>query len=96
MDVSRRGKLMCIKVRMLDDTVGVFHLGVSSVIPIHVPKLIFQHKAIGQALFDEVCRHLNLLECDYFGLEFLDCYGNHVRVRSGAHTHCLSSVLAGP
>lgn len=26
---SKRGKLMCIKVRMLDDTVGVFHLGVS-------------------------------------------------------------------
>uniref|UniRef100_A0A0N5ATX9 Tub domain-containing protein n=1 Tax=Syphacia muris TaxID=451379 RepID=A0A0N5ATX9_9BILA len=24
----RKGKLMCIKVRMLDDTVGVFHLGV--------------------------------------------------------------------
>lgn len=24
----KRGKLMCIKVRMLDDTVGVFHLGV--------------------------------------------------------------------
>ncbi|VDO44550.1 unnamed protein product [Brugia timori] len=57
----RRGKLMCIKVRMLDDSVGVFHLG---------------HKALGQALFDEVCRHLNLLECDYFGLEFTDCYGN--------------------
>lgn len=25
-----------------------------------------------------MCRHLNLLECDYFGLEFLDAYGNHV------------------
>ncbi|TKR81156.1 hypothetical protein L596_015080 [Steinernema carpocapsae] len=46
---------------MLDDTVGVFHLG---------------HKALGEALFDEVCRYLNLLERDYFGLEFLDCYGN--------------------
>lgn len=38
-----KGKLMCIKVRMLDDSVAVFHLG---------------HKAIGQSLFDEVCRHL--------------------------------------
>lgn len=37
-----------------------------------------QHKALGQALFDEVCRHLNLLECDYFSLEFTDCYGNRV------------------
>ncbi|CAD5228392.1 unnamed protein product [Bursaphelenchus okinawaensis] len=57
----RKGKLMCIKVRMLDDTVAVFHLG---------------HRANGQALFDEVCRHLNLLESDYFGLEFVDGYGN--------------------
>uniref|UniRef100_A0A0N5BR16 Moesin/ezrin/radixin homolog 1 n=1 Tax=Strongyloides papillosus TaxID=174720 RepID=A0A0N5BR16_STREA len=57
----KKGKLMCIKVRMLDDTVAVFHLG---------------HKADGQALFDEVCRHLNLIESDYFGLEFIDCYGN--------------------
>lgn len=24
----RKGKLMCIKVRMLDDSVAVFHLGV--------------------------------------------------------------------
>uniref|UniRef100_A0A1I8BGH8 FERM domain-containing protein n=1 Tax=Meloidogyne hapla TaxID=6305 RepID=A0A1I8BGH8_MELHA len=55
-----KGRLMCIKVRMLDDTVGVFHLG---------------HKALGQALFDEVCRHLNLFESDYFGLEFL-AFGN--------------------
>uniref|UniRef100_A0A914H0I2 FERM domain-containing protein n=1 Tax=Globodera rostochiensis TaxID=31243 RepID=A0A914H0I2_GLORO len=56
-----KGKLMCIKVRMLDDSVGVFHLG---------------HKAAGQALFDEVCRYLNLLESDYFGLEFIDSFGN--------------------
>ncbi|KAI6205497.1 Moesin/ezrin/radixin-like protein 1 [Aphelenchoides besseyi] len=57
----RKGKIMCIKVRMLDDTVAVFHLG---------------HRATGQALFDEVCRHLNLLENDYFGLVFVDGYGN--------------------
>jgi hypothetical protein len=44
-----------------------------------VEQHLFQHKALGQALFDEVCRHLNLLESDYFGLEFLDCYNNHVR-----------------
>ena len=81
MDASRRGKLMCIKVRMLDDTVGVFHLGVSD-LSLYFFKTFLQHKAIGQALFDEVCRHLNLLECDYFGLEFLDAYGNHVRTLS--------------
>uniref|UniRef100_A0A1I7T979 Moesin/ezrin/radixin homolog 1 n=2 Tax=Caenorhabditis tropicalis TaxID=1561998 RepID=A0A1I7T979_9PELO len=59
---SKRGRLVCIKVRMLDDTVAVFHLG---------------HKAIGQTLLDEVCRHLNLLECDYFGLSFIDINQNH-------------------
>ncbi|GMT31577.1 hypothetical protein PFISCL1PPCAC_22874, partial [Pristionchus fissidentatus] len=57
---SPRGKLMCIKVRLLDDTIAVFHLG---------------HKALGQTLMDEVSRHLNLLERDYFGLVFVDCTG---------------------
>ncbi|KAI6191591.1 Moesin/ezrin/radixin-like protein 1 [Aphelenchoides bicaudatus] len=59
----KKGKIMCIKVRLLDNCVAVFHLG---------------HKATGQALFDEVCRHLNLLESDYFGLVFVDGYGNKV------------------
>ncbi|KAK0404651.1 hypothetical protein QR680_017556 [Steinernema hermaphroditum] len=61
MDLKKRGKLMCVKVCLLNQTTAVFHLG---------------HKALGEALFDEVCRYLNLLEKDYFGLEFLDCYGN--------------------
>lgn len=29
----------------------------------------------GKELFDEVCTHLNLLECDYFGLSFKDTDG---------------------
>ncbi|KIH55486.1 hypothetical protein ANCDUO_14356 [Ancylostoma duodenale] len=36
------------------------------------------HKAIGQTLLDEVARHLNLLENDYFGLEYIDNAGCHV------------------
>ncbi|WKY16178.1 hypothetical protein Q1695_001117 [Nippostrongylus brasiliensis] len=59
---TKRGRLVCIKVRMLDDSVAVFHLG---------------HKAIGQTLLDEVARHLNLLENDYFGLECIDNTGCH-------------------
>ncbi|KJH40805.1 FERM protein [Dictyocaulus viviparus] len=58
----KSGRLVCIKVRMLDDSVAVFHLG---------------HKAIGQTLLDEVARHLNLLESDYFGLESIDNAGCH-------------------
>ncbi|EYC00503.1 hypothetical protein Y032_0115g506 [Ancylostoma ceylanicum] len=59
---AKCGRLVCIKVRMLDDSVAVFHLG---------------HKAIGQTLLDEVARHLNLLENDYFGLEYIDNAGCH-------------------
>ncbi|KAE9413003.1 hypothetical protein Angca_009418 [Angiostrongylus cantonensis] len=59
---TKKGRLVCIKVRMLDDSVAVFHLG---------------HKAIGQTLLDEVARHLNLLESDYFGLESIDNSGCH-------------------
>ncbi|CAJ0581141.1 unnamed protein product, partial [Mesorhabditis spiculigera] len=59
----RRGKLMCVKVRLLDESVAVFHLG---------------QKATGQTLLEEVARHLNLLESDYFGLEFVDNEGCHV------------------
>lgn len=33
---------------------------------------IFQAKALGKVLFEQVCRQLNLLEADYFGLEYLE------------------------
>lgn len=32
----------------------------------------FQAKALGKVLFEQVCRQLNLLEADYFGLEYQD------------------------
>lgn len=32
----------------------------------------FQAKALGKVLFEQVCRQLNLLEADYFGLEYED------------------------
>uniref|UniRef100_A0A1I7XG34 FERM domain-containing protein n=1 Tax=Heterorhabditis bacteriophora TaxID=37862 RepID=A0A1I7XG34_HETBA len=75
---SKRGKLMCIKVRMLDDTVAVFHLG---------------HKAVGQTLLDEVARHLNLLENDYFGLEFIDSIGNHVSIHLDLFVFLISLIF---
>jgi DNA/RNA endonuclease G (NUC1) len=37
----------------------------------HVLNLL-QAKALGRLLFDQVCRQLNLLESDYFGLEYTD------------------------
>ncbi|XP_054830898.1 FERM, ARHGEF and pleckstrin domain-containing protein 1 isoform X2 [Eublepharis macularius] len=51
------GKLTSIKIQMLDDTQESFE----------VPQ-----RAPGKVLLDAVCNHLNLVEGDYFGLEFLD------------------------
>ncbi|XP_033003748.1 FERM, ARHGEF and pleckstrin domain-containing protein 1 isoform X4 [Lacerta agilis] len=51
------GKLISIKVQMLDDAQEAFE----------VPQ-----RAPGKVLLDAVCTHLNLVEGDYFGLEYLD------------------------
>ncbi|XP_050006397.1 FERM, ARHGEF and pleckstrin domain-containing protein 1 isoform X2 [Alexandromys fortis] len=51
------GKLMTVKIQMLDDTQETFE----------VPQ-----RAPGKVLLDAVCNHLNLVEGDYFGLEFPD------------------------
>ncbi|XP_052782396.1 FERM, ARHGEF and pleckstrin domain-containing protein 2-like isoform X2 [Mya arenaria] len=55
--MERKGKHVSIRVIFLDDQVHAFQ--------IHV-------KALGQALWDAVARYLNLLEADYFDLEYLD------------------------
>ncbi|KAM7301035.1 hypothetical protein ISCGN_016597 [Ixodes scapularis] len=34
-----------------------------------------QYKAVGRVLFEQVCRVINLLEVDYFGLEYADSTG---------------------
>ena len=39
----------------------------------------FQSKALGKILFEQVCKQLNLLEVDYFGLEYQDVQGITVR-----------------
>uniref|UniRef100_A0A8C9SVE5 FERM, ARHGEF and pleckstrin domain-containing protein 1 n=1 Tax=Scleropages formosus TaxID=113540 RepID=A0A8C9SVE5_SCLFO len=51
------GRLVSIRVLMLDDTEEVFDIS---------------QRAPGKLLFDLVCTHLNLIEGDYFGLEFQD------------------------
>lgn len=52
---SKRGRLMPCKVQMLDDTV----------MSVEVP-----YNASGGELFVECCRHINLYELDYFGIEY--------------------------
>ncbi|XP_061143944.1 FERM, ARHGEF and pleckstrin domain-containing protein 1 isoform X1 [Syngnathus typhle] len=49
------GRHVTIRVHMLDDTEELFDVSV---------------KASGKVLFDLVCTHMNLIEGDYFGLEF--------------------------
>merc|ERR1719210_366947 len=54
------GKMMSVRVLMLDDSITVFQI---------------QSKAAGRILFDQVCKQLSLLEVDYFGLEYQDGNG---------------------
>uniref|UniRef100_A0A8D3DQQ2 FERM domain-containing protein n=1 Tax=Scophthalmus maximus TaxID=52904 RepID=A0A8D3DQQ2_SCOMX len=51
------GRLVSIRVQMLDDTQEVFQIS---------------QRSPGKVLFDLVCVHLNLTEGDYFGLEYQD------------------------
>ncbi|XP_035533431.1 FERM, ARHGEF and pleckstrin domain-containing protein 1-like isoform X3 [Morone saxatilis] len=51
------GRLVSIRVQMLDDTQEVFQIS---------------QRSPGKVLFDLVCVHLNLAEGDYFGLEYQD------------------------
>uniref|UniRef100_I3J0C8 FERM, ARHGEF and pleckstrin domain-containing protein 1 n=1 Tax=Oreochromis niloticus TaxID=8128 RepID=I3J0C8_ORENI len=51
------GRQVSIRVQMLDDTQEVFQIS---------------QRSPGKVLFDLVCAHLNLVEGDYFGLEYQD------------------------
>ena len=56
---SGGSRMISVKVHMLDDSITLFQV---------------QAKAPGRILFDQVCKQLNLLEVDYFGLEYQDAY----------------------
>lgn len=58
---KKSGKLLGVRVQMLDDSITLFQV---------------QAKASGKMLFDQVCKQLNLLETDYFGLEYTDNRGS--------------------
>ncbi|CAF1041957.1 unnamed protein product [Adineta steineri] len=58
---TKAGKQIPCKVRMLDDQELPFHI---------------DPKAIGQDLVNTVCKYIDLLERDYFGLEYLDRHRN--------------------
>jgi len=58
---KKSGKLLGVRVLMLDDSITLFQV---------------QAKASGKMLFEQVCKQLNLLETDYFGLEYSDRVGS--------------------
>ncbi|RWS29966.1 hypothetical protein B4U80_08203, partial [Leptotrombidium deliense] len=55
--LDKKGKKFTISVYFLDDSVTAFAV---------------QPKSLGKSLFEQVCNMLNLLETDYFGLEYFD------------------------
>lgn len=57
---KKGGKMLAIRVQMLDDTITIFQV---------------QAKALGKVLFEQVCKQLHLLEADYFGLDYQDISG---------------------
>nr|XP_018899801.1 PREDICTED: FERM, RhoGEF and pleckstrin domain-containing protein 2 isoform X2 [Bemisia tabaci] len=57
MTPKKGGKILAVRVQMLNDNITIFQV---------------QAKALGRVLFDQVCKQLNLLEADYFGLEYLE------------------------
>ncbi|XP_022338747.2 FERM, ARHGEF and pleckstrin domain-containing protein 2-like isoform X2 [Crassostrea virginica] len=56
----RKGKVVNIRIKFLDDTVHVFQVAV---------------KEIGRSLWEAVIHHLQLVESDYFGLQYEDSHG---------------------
>lgn len=61
-------RTLAVQVHLLDDTVATFNV---------------QYKALGRVLFDQVCRVINLLEVDYFGLEYADSGGTKYWLDNG-------------
>lgn len=53
-------RVLVVEIHLLDETVSAFNV---------------QYKAVGRVLFEQVCRVINLLEVDYFGLEYADSTG---------------------
>lgn len=51
----------------------------------------FQAKALGKVLFEQVCRQLNLLEADYFGLEYEESNSN-VKVSSECNRDAINRL----
>ena len=54
--------------------------------------LYLQKKALGEELYEQVFYHLDLIEKDYFGLQYTDV--NHVSVSTCTHTYAHAQHLS--
>nr|XP_014354002.1 PREDICTED: FERM domain-containing protein 7 [Latimeria chalumnae] len=64
---SSRAKMLHLKVHFLDDTEEVFAV---------------EQRMTGNDFFNMICTYLNLVEKEYFGLEFRNHHGNNVWLES--------------
>ncbi|CAL8124238.1 unnamed protein product [Orchesella dallaii] len=53
--LNQNNKLIALKIVLLDESITMIQA---------------QSKALGRVVFDQVCKQLNVLEADYFGLEY--------------------------
>lgn len=64
--------------------------------PAFIHALPFQSKCKGQDLFDQIMYHIDLVETDYFGLQFMDTEQVSVSNKQHALTFMLSDLELRP
>lgn len=78
-------KVVCVYAIYGEERIPKSIVSYSSIIPLILTSLfVFQKHAKGQDLFDQIVYHLDLVETDYFGLQFLDSAQVTVRL-AGIH-----------
>jgi len=77
---SKSKKGVSIQVKFLDDSVTGFRVQVSVIYLVCIVSQYYipQYKALGKWLLEQVYGMLNLIESDYFGLEYYDPTGTRV------------------
>lgn len=79
---------MNVVISFLDESKTVFQISVSvAVDQLWNAKLCLQQKSLGKHLFYQVCESLNLIEYDYFGLEYVDSNQTQVIIKLLTHAN---------
>lgn len=78
--LSTTGNETHTPARVRDASQHLFSSSLSSLMFTYVSVSSLQQRASGKVLFEMVCAHLNLVEGDYFSLEFQDQHKMTVRL----------------